>query len=60
MMHNVLPVLHGSMYKEPQTLTDCYNTMCKDCAYQLLRIDKIIPINKANCEHKVIMYWSNL
>lgn len=52
------PVIHGSMYCEVQTLNECYSTLCTRCAYQLHLIDDHMTINKANCEHKVMMYFA--
>lgn len=51
-MNNVLPVLHGSMYNEVDTVEACFRTSCQVCAYQLHKIDNSLTICPANCEHK--------
>lgn len=51
------PVLHGSRYIEVQTLSQCYSTLCTKCAYQLHLIDNHMTIDKANCNHKVMLYF---
>lgn len=51
------PVMHGSMYVEVQTLDECYRTSCGDCAYHLHVIESTLPISKANCSHKAILYF---
>lgn len=52
------PVMHGSMYVEVENLDTCYRTSCADCAYQLHVIADTLPISKANCLHKTMLFFS--
>lgn len=52
------PVMHGAMFTEVQTLEMCYNTKCADCAFTLHLIDEKLPISKANCNHKTMLYFA--
>lgn len=38
-MDNIFPVMHGSMWKEPQTLSECVKTDCEECAYNLMQLE---------------------
>lgn len=35
MTTNLFPVMHGSMWKEPQSLSECNDTRCRECAYRV-------------------------
>jgi hypothetical protein len=55
MTGNPFPVMHGSMWKEPQTVDECLKTDCKNCSYRgVLRFcnDGISPYI---CEHLCLM-----
>lgn len=52
---NVLPVMHGSMFIEVDTIALCEKTQCRDCAYQLHKINPNLSMSMVNCEHLATM-----
>lgn len=55
MCDNVLPVMHGSMFIEVNTIEMCEKTQCSNCAYQLHKINPDLSMSTVNCEHLVTM-----
>lgn len=51
MTPNPFPVMHGSMWKEPQTLEECEKLNCGECAYQDLAILRNPKLGIAHCVH---------
>ena len=54
-VNNVFPVMHGSMWKEPQTVEECRKTECKECAYNGKLLYSNDGISPYICEHLCIM-----
>lgn len=49
------PVMHGSMWKEPQTIEDCEQADCARCAYNLMREDSILVFGVDFCPHREVL-----
>lgn len=57
MVDNPFPVMHGSMWKEPQTLKECENTDCDICAYNGRRLDTFSLFGVEFCPHRDVLSW---
>ena len=51
MTGNPFPVMHGSMWKEPQTLEECEKLDCRTCAYRDIAILRNPGLGIARCVH---------
>lgn len=54
------PVMHGSMWKEPQTLEDCNRTRCYECAYCDPAVIAKWQGEQAVCEHRETLICAEL
>lgn len=54
------PVMHGSMWEEPQSLEECTNTSCLACAY--FDVDTLPKFEgeRAVCEHREALIYAEL
>lgn len=55
MTGNPFPVMHGSMWVEPQTVAECLKTNCKECAYKGKFRKSNDGIHPCICAHLSIM-----
>jgi hypothetical protein len=49
------PVMHGSMWKEPQTLIECSSTLCSKCAYRDLENIPPEEFDWETCHHRLVL-----
>jgi hypothetical protein len=53
-------VMHGSMWKEPQTLEECTNTKCGSCAYYGFKSAPKYEGELPTCEHRETLIYVEL
>lgn len=54
------PVMHGSMWKEPQTLEECTNTDCYNCAYHGFKSAPKYEGELPTCGHREALIYNEL
>lgn len=51
------PVMHGSMFIEPDSLEVCESIECKDCAYNASRVEFKEIMNVDFCAHYDVLVY---
>lgn len=54
------PVMHGSMWKEPQSLEECNRTRCHQCAYYDADVIAKWKGEQPSCEHREALIYAEL
>lgn len=54
------PVMHGSMWMEPQTLEECMTTQCNNCAYCGFRSAPKYEGELPVCEHRENLIYEDV
>lgn len=57
---NPFKVMHGSMWKEPQSLEECTDTKCVNCAYSGFRSTPKYEGELPTCEHRDTLIYMEL